>query len=329
MLNNRQLEILWIEDFLALAEWGHFSRAAEARSVTQPVLSRHIKALEEWVGVPLVDRSAHPVGLTTAGHQLLPLVQSALASLEAARIKAQVAHDEANASLRFAITHALSLHFFPHWLAGIESCLRLGPIQTLSDHSRACEDLMMQRRVQFMLAYAHPLAPGRLDELGYDSVLLGEDRLVPVCAADTLGGPLVDLDAPRGPLHVLQYSAESGLGRILQAVQRRNGSAPGSAGSYAGAAASVVFTAHNALLLKSMALAGRGVAWLPASTVSAECEGGRLRPAGGPAHEIALQIRLYRQGATLMPLAEQIWSLVQPSDGFSSRIRAYPAGPQP
>jgi len=319
MVNNRPLEIRWIEDFLALAELGHFSRAAEARSVAQPVLSRHIKALEEWAGVPLVDRSAHPVALTTAGHQLLPQVQSALASLEAARIKALAAHDEANASLRFAITHALSLHFFPHWLAELESRLRLGPIQTLSDHSRACEDLMVQRRVQFMLAYAHPLAPGRLDEAGYASVLLGEDRLVPVCASNAQGGPLIELDAPSGPLHLLQYSAESGLGRILQSVQRRNGWAPGGLGARSGVAASVVFTAHNALLLKSMALAGRGVAWLPATTVTAELEDGRLRPAGGATHEIGLQIRLYRQGAMLMPLAEQIWSLVQTAHPVPSR----------
>ena len=55
------------------------------------------------------------------------------------------------ASLRFAATHVLSLTFFPRWLSGVEAHLQVGPIQTLSDSSHACEDLMLQRRVQFVL----------------------------------------------------------------------------------------------------------------------------------------------------------------------------------
>jgi len=37
-----------------LAERRNFSRAAEARHVTQPAFSRRIRALEDWVGTPLV-----------------------------------------------------------------------------------------------------------------------------------------------------------------------------------------------------------------------------------------------------------------------------------
>ncbi len=38
-------------------ESGNFSRAAQARSIAQPAFSRHIRSLEEWVGVDLFDRS--------------------------------------------------------------------------------------------------------------------------------------------------------------------------------------------------------------------------------------------------------------------------------
>src|SRR6185437_2438220 len=64
---NRPLDMQWLEDVCALAETGSFSRAAEVRSIAQPAFSRHIRALEEWVGVELFDRSAHPTELTAAG----------------------------------------------------------------------------------------------------------------------------------------------------------------------------------------------------------------------------------------------------------------------
>ena len=52
---NRPLDLDWLEDFLALAESGNFSRAAKARNIAQPAFSRHIKSLEEWVGVDLFE----------------------------------------------------------------------------------------------------------------------------------------------------------------------------------------------------------------------------------------------------------------------------------
>ena len=47
------MELVWLEDFLALAEALNFSRAAEARHVTQPAFSRRIRALEGWIGAAL------------------------------------------------------------------------------------------------------------------------------------------------------------------------------------------------------------------------------------------------------------------------------------
>ncbi len=45
-----------LEHWLALAETGSFSRAAEKLHITQSALSRSIQALEEDLGGPLVDR---------------------------------------------------------------------------------------------------------------------------------------------------------------------------------------------------------------------------------------------------------------------------------
>lgn len=293
---NRPLDMDWLEDFLALASTGNFSRAAQARSIAQPAFSRHIRSLEEWVGVDLVDRSEHPVELTAAGVRFLPLLKAVLADLEAARIKARAAHDESAASLRLAATHVLSVFFFPRWLMSLEAGLRLGPVQTMSDSSRACEDLMLQRRVQFVLCYGHPEVPGRLDEGRYPVLQLGEDTLVPVSAVGADGQALHRIGAG-GVLPVLGYSDASGIGRIL-AWHARAMAVPG---------LSVVFTAHNAILLKTLALDGRGLAWLPRSLVADELRDGRLREAGDAAWEVPIQIRLYRQPADMAPVAEALW----------------------
>jgi len=63
------MDLDWLEDFAALAEHGNFSRAAEMRHVSQPAFSRRIKALEDWIGVPLFSRGAQGVTLTAAGEQ--------------------------------------------------------------------------------------------------------------------------------------------------------------------------------------------------------------------------------------------------------------------
>ncbi|MCT7654667.1 LysR family transcriptional regulator [Oceanimonas sp. NS1] len=44
------MELKWLKDFVALNEHGSFSKAAEARFVTQPAFSRRIRSLENWLG---------------------------------------------------------------------------------------------------------------------------------------------------------------------------------------------------------------------------------------------------------------------------------------
>ena len=71
--------------FLALSQQGHFTRAAEMMNVTQPALSMQIRALEEELGAPLVERTAAGVLLTPQGRALQDharQVMGAMAGLE-------------------------------------------------------------------------------------------------------------------------------------------------------------------------------------------------------------------------------------------------------
>jgi DNA-binding transcriptional LysR family regulator len=66
-----RMELRQLRYFVAVAETGNISRAAQQIFLTQPALSRQIKALEEELGQCLLERQAHSVRLTPAGQLLL------------------------------------------------------------------------------------------------------------------------------------------------------------------------------------------------------------------------------------------------------------------
>jgi len=297
---NRPLDLEWLEDFLALADSGNFSRAAQARAIAQPAFSRHIRALEEWAGVELIDRARHPAAPTPAGEVFVATARDVVLRLLQARTRAHEAQEQAGRSLQFAATHVLSLAFFPRWLQQLEQQLQLGAIHMVSDSYQACEALMLQRRVQFLLCYGHPVVRTRLLPPEFAFACVGQDRLVPVSAPGAGGQPQHRIQgAAPEPVPVLAYSEASGLGQIMRDRLP---------GAFDAACFKPVVTSHHAALLKTLALEGRGLAWLPHSLVQAELADGRLLPAAGSGWEVALEIRLFRATEPLAPAAEAVWA---------------------
>jgi LysR family transcriptional regulator, benzoate and cis,cis-muconate-responsive activator of ben and cat genes len=65
------MELRQLRYFVAVAEEANISRAAKKIFLTQPALSRQIKALEEEIGQCLLERQAHSIRLTPVGEALL------------------------------------------------------------------------------------------------------------------------------------------------------------------------------------------------------------------------------------------------------------------
>ncbi|CAI2437343.1 transcriptional regulator CynR [Serratia liquefaciens] len=132
-----------IRYFLAVAEQGNFTRAAEALHVSQPTLSQQIKQLEETLGTPLFDRSGRTVRLTDAGVAWMRYARLALQDLAAG---ARAIHDVATlerGNLRLAMTPT-----FTAYLVGpvIDAFYRQYPGVSVSIHE------MTQDRIEALLA---------------------------------------------------------------------------------------------------------------------------------------------------------------------------------
>jgi LysR family hydrogen peroxide-inducible transcriptional activator len=76
------LEIHQLTYFVAVAETGSFSRAAERCNVAQPSISQQIMKLEQELGAPLFDRLSRGVVLTEAGRVLLPRANTILSKAQ-------------------------------------------------------------------------------------------------------------------------------------------------------------------------------------------------------------------------------------------------------
>ena len=76
------IELRHLRAFVAVAEDLSFSRAAQRLFITQPALSRQIRALERLVGCDLFRRAAHRIELTLAGESLLARGRALLADLD-------------------------------------------------------------------------------------------------------------------------------------------------------------------------------------------------------------------------------------------------------
>jgi LysR family transcriptional regulator, hypochlorite-specific transcription factor HypT len=295
------MNLSWLDDFLALAATGNFSRAADERHMTQPAFGRRIKALEEWLGTELFDRSSQPVRMTATGDWFYSVAQDLLAQVARVPGEARAVAEVNSSSLRFAATHALSFTFMPEWLRSLEPHTMGCNIQLGSDMLQRCEALLEQSKVQFVVCHSHPQAPGHLHAEGFPSVRIGSDVLIPVTGVDAQGKPLHTLQGTDAPVSILTYSGESGLGAILRAtlnarLEKLSKRTP--------------FTAHLASVLRTVVLDDRGIAWLPQSLIADDLATKRLVPAASQDWNLDLEIRLFRSRTSMGRSAEALWQAV-------------------
>jgi DNA-binding transcriptional LysR family regulator len=99
----QSLELRHLRYFVAVADAGTFTRAAERLFVAQPTLSQQIRRLEQIVGTPLLYRRRDGVRLTAAGTVLLAAARDVLAAAGHAVAQARQAAGLGQPRLRFVL----------------------------------------------------------------------------------------------------------------------------------------------------------------------------------------------------------------------------------
>jgi LysR family transcriptional regulator, hypochlorite-specific transcription factor HypT len=298
------MDLTWFRDLGHLARTGNFSRAAQLSNLSQPALSRRIKAMEAWVGAVLVDRSRHPVILTGAGLQMLEAGQQALARLDSERKSIREAQSlPGRDAVTFAAQHSIAWRFYPTWLQAFEDTY--GPIlsRLRADDLPNCLQDLDAGTVDFVLAYASRRASSDAGMRDVDSVRIGRDALIPVAKAALDGRPLFDVDRKQ-PLAIpyLRFGDAAPISQHLAPLLDANN---------VHKKLQVVYENSMAGALRIRAREGIGIAWLPKSLVAPDLEAGILVPAGGKKWEVALDIRLYRVRRHANAMTTKMWSFLE------------------
>jgi LysR family transcriptional regulator, hypochlorite-specific transcription factor HypT len=294
------LELKWLEDFLAVANSGNFSRAAEARNVTQPAFSRRLKALEVWIGVPLLDRGSYPITLTPAGEKLLPVAERVVRDLRASRDEVRANSIASRSMLKFAMPHSLAVDFFPVWWQTVSRRQPNASAKVVAENLHDCVELLLQGGCQFLLCYRNDAVSNPVTSSGFSGLEIDGDTLVAVSAPNEAGKPCHELAAHNNsPVPFLNYAPDAFLGKVTASLLSATPNQYNLALCYESAFAEAI---------RAQTLAGAGVAWLPKKLIAADLHDGRLVSAGSNLPEAPLAIWLYRAAEMAATSVEGIWT---------------------
>lgn len=250
-----------MEYLLAVVEEGSFTAAAQRLGISQPTLSHQIRALEEEVGVPLLERAPGRVLPTPMGREYLPHAEAALRGVRLAR--RAVSGERSPVLLRVGTMYSIALGIVPPalraWLAS-EPGAEVEVTEFAS--STALEDHVASGAADLGVGPRPARWDGPLYELGE------EDLLLVLPEGDPLAGGRSSLD--------LRETA----GRPWVLYDERNALAPLAAQAFARAGFSpraAVRTRHTATALQ-LAAAGLGPALVPESVLEPGLPVEVLRP---------------------------------------------------
>jgi LysR family hydrogen peroxide-inducible transcriptional activator len=134
-MNLRDLRYL-----LAVAEHGHFGRAAEACGISQPTLSVQVRKLEELFGVTLFERTSKAVAPTPACDRLLGHVRAAVAEADAILAVARSLRDPLAGRFRLGIIPTLAPYLLPLVFAPLREALPALEVEPWEDQTAALLD---------------------------------------------------------------------------------------------------------------------------------------------------------------------------------------------
>ncbi|WP_417417923.1 hydrogen peroxide-inducible genes activator [Hoeflea sp.] len=144
----RSLTLKQLRYFEALAQHGHFGRAAQACAISQPALSVQIRELEESLGTGLFERGARHIRLTNFGEEFAGRVRAILRSVDELGELAMASRDQLVGRLRIGVIPTIAPYLLP---------------EIITDLTAANSNVDIQIRESLTPILVRELADGRLD----------------------------------------------------------------------------------------------------------------------------------------------------------------------
>ena len=186
----KSLTLRQLRYFDALAQHGHFGRAAEACAISQPALSLQIRELEDTLGTTLVERGARQIRLTATGEALVARARDILQGVDELANLARAAAGPLYGRLRIGVIPTVAPYLLPRVIATLAArypALDLRPREAVTQ--KLVEDLREARLDVAIVAL--PVSEPWLQELPLFSeefvlVRHTRDAAAPVPNPDTL-----------------------------------------------------------------------------------------------------------------------------------------------
>lgn len=292
------MDLKWLEDMLLLIEEGSFSRAAQRRHLTQPAFSRRIKALEDWYGVSLVDRSRNPIVINEAARACVGEVRALVSRVHELRSRVR-AEAGARHRISFGAQHTLAVSVFPALIQMINADIERVSYRLRSANKEQCLSMFLRGETDFLLCYETESQPTDIPFPAAEAPLkLGREVLIPVVGGSLLY-QLDDSGRPHDPVPLLAYPETSFLGQALtngclESLSRQH------------EVDRVCESAFSAGV-KEMVLGGMGLAWLPSGLVMRDIEAGRMVNLVEHYGQCELDVMLYCSSTNRSGLAGRIF----------------------
>ncbi|MGR3461921.1 MAG: LysR family transcriptional regulator [Roseovarius sp.] len=268
------MRLEWLDDILAVADAGSLARAAELRHVSQPALTRRLRAIEAALGVPLFERRHKPLTLLPEIMPYLPAMRSLAAQLR--QLRDGLAQSGGARGLTLACQHAITTTHSPAIVAALTEG-QARPVRVRSENREDCLLRLLAAEADLAVVYDAPqIAPLALGG-AFERVSLGPERLIPVAAPDLpLGSDFPYIGYP-GDVFLGQVMDRALLPRIGPDRRLRR-------------------CAETALTLAAHEYARRGigVAWLPESMSRDDLSTGRLVHLGRDVPALDMEIWMIR-----------------------------------
>jgi LysR family transcriptional regulator, hypochlorite-specific transcription factor HypT len=291
----------WLTDFLVLSKRGNFSQAAEERNITQSAFSRRIKALENWLGAELFDRSSYPVSLTQEGEVFQDTAQNVLRELELNRVEFQRRNISSIPDIRLAAATTLALSFVPEWLQQIKAACGDFTVSIDTYDFYEMIEMLGDRKMDLVLLYYQPQVPAFFEHHEFESIKLGEDVMHLCTALDDNGRPAFDVDnPPRSGLEYIGYGQTGYFAKIEDLIF--SGMTPQDP--------NFVRTSQSGTceFMKKLAILEQKMLWLPSCSAFDGVRSGQFALAGDGRYDMDLEIWAYKKRDATSPLVQKIWS---------------------